>query len=217
MGERQNTILCTFDLKSPHISAYDIHEWIYVQLRLEDNEVLMVQTDGPQRRVYIKLRDNDRLQVLHLIGGQAEYRHTNGEVSMVRVETVGLGTRRVRIVNLPPEVPEEVIRTTMARYRRNKGCAGRDLVPNVSIQSGKWRPHRGDDACKTHSVEYHYSRTQGASVLRGSTDVVLQMPRNGPFPPSMPNEAESRRNRAHCHRHFMGGYCGTRSRRHTEE
>jgi len=32
----------------------------------------------------------------------------------------------------------------------------------------------------------------------------------------MPSEADSRRNRAHCRHHFMGGYCGTRSRRHTE-
>jgi len=38
MGEGQNTIVCVFDLKSPRISAYDIHEWIYAQLRLEDNE-----------------------------------------------------------------------------------------------------------------------------------------------------------------------------------
>ena len=73
MGERKNTIVCAFDLKSPRISAYDVHEWIYAQLRLEDNEVLMVQLDGPKRHVYIKLRDNNRLQqVLHLTGGQAE-------------------------------------------------------------------------------------------------------------------------------------------------
>ena len=94
-------------MKSPRISAYDIHEWIYAQLKLEDNDVLMVQIDGPQRQVYIKLRDNNRLQqMLHFTGGQAEYRHTNGEISMVRVGTAGLGTRIIRIANLPPEVPE---------------------------------------------------------------------------------------------------------------
>jgi len=117
MGERQNTIVCAFDMKSPLISAYEIHEWIYAHLKLEDDEVLLVQSDGPQRHVYIKLRESNRLrQVLHMTGGQAEYRHNNGEISKVRVETAGLGTRRVRIANLPPEVPEEVIRTMMARY-----------------------------------------------------------------------------------------------------
>ena len=48
MGERQNTTVCALDLKSPCISAYEIHEWIYDQLKLEDDEVLMVQTDGSQ-------------------------------------------------------------------------------------------------------------------------------------------------------------------------
>jgi hypothetical protein len=128
MGERQNTIVCAFDMKSPRISAYEIHEWIYEQLKLEDDEVLMVQIGGPQRHVHIKLRDINRLQqVLHLTGGQAEYRHNNGEISKVRVETAGLGTRRVRIANLPPEVPEEIIRTMMARYGEVK-----------DVQAEKW-------------------------------------------------------------------------------
>ena len=70
-----------------------------------------------QRHVHIKLCDNNRLQkVLHLTGGQVEYKHTNGEISMVRVDIAGLGTRRVRIANLPPETPEEIIRTIMGRY-----------------------------------------------------------------------------------------------------
>jgi hypothetical protein len=42
MGEGRNTIVCAFDLNSPRISAYDIHEWIYTQMRLEENEVTMV-------------------------------------------------------------------------------------------------------------------------------------------------------------------------------
>jgi len=79
MGERQKAIVWAFDLTSPHISAYEIHEWIYAQLSLDDNDVLMVQIDGSQRHVYKKLCDNNRLQqVLHLTEGQAEYRHTNG-------------------------------------------------------------------------------------------------------------------------------------------
>ena len=34
MCERQNTNLCAFDLRSPRISAYQIHEWIYVPMYL---------------------------------------------------------------------------------------------------------------------------------------------------------------------------------------
>ena len=137
MGERQKAIVWAFDLTSPHISAYEIHEWIYGQMSLEDNEVIMVQVDGPKRHMYIKLRDNNRLQqVPHLTTGQAEYCHTNGEISMVRVEKAGLGTRRARIAHLPPEVPEEVIRTTIARYGEVKDVQA-EAWP-VSIDT-KWQ------------------------------------------------------------------------------
>ena len=91
MGERRTMTVCALDFKSPRISAYDIHEWIYAQMRLDENEVTMVQIDRPKRHAYIKFCDNNRLQdVLHLTGRQVEYRHTNGEISIVRLETAGL-------------------------------------------------------------------------------------------------------------------------------
>jgi len=65
----------------------------------------MAQIDGPKRHVYIKFRDNNRKEdVLHMTGGQTEYRHTNGEISIVRMESSGMGMRRVRITNLPLEL-----------------------------------------------------------------------------------------------------------------
>jgi hypothetical protein len=42
--------------------------------------------------------------VLTLTKGQAEYRHTNGEISKVRIEAVGLGMKKVRRASLPPEI-----------------------------------------------------------------------------------------------------------------
>jgi hypothetical protein len=70
MGERRNTIICAFDLRRRLISAYNFHEWIYTQMRLDENEEIMVQIDGPKRHVYIKFRDNNRLlEGLYLTGG----------------------------------------------------------------------------------------------------------------------------------------------------
>jgi len=59
MSDRQNTIICIFDPKSPRISAFQIHEWIYERLQLPEHDVRMVQIDGPQRRVYIKFVDHE--------------------------------------------------------------------------------------------------------------------------------------------------------------
>ena len=54
--------------------------------------------------------------VLHSTGGQAEYRHTNSEISKVRISTARIGTRRVRIASLPREVSNGVIGTVLSRY-----------------------------------------------------------------------------------------------------
>jgi hypothetical protein len=40
----------------------------------------------------------------------------NGEISTVRIEVAGLGTKRVRLANLPPEVSDSVIRIMMSRF-----------------------------------------------------------------------------------------------------
>jgi hypothetical protein len=48
--------------------------------------------------------------------GQAEYRHTNGVISKVSIEAVGLGLRKVRIANLPPEVSDRNIRMVLRQF-----------------------------------------------------------------------------------------------------
>ena len=55
MNDRQNTIVCIFDVRSPRITALQEHEWIYGNLRLPEKDVRMIQIDGPGSRVFIKL------------------------------------------------------------------------------------------------------------------------------------------------------------------
>ena len=62
MNERHNTLVCAFYLQSLRITAYDTHEWTYDTLSLQENEVAMVQVDGPKRHVYIKFREDKRTQ-----------------------------------------------------------------------------------------------------------------------------------------------------------
>ena len=94
MGERQNTIVCIFDMRSPRITAFNIHEWIHAQLRLQEDEIQMIQIDGSHRQVYIKFISADKMQlILQNIQGQQEYKHKNGEISIVKVELAGMGVR----------------------------------------------------------------------------------------------------------------------------
>jgi hypothetical protein len=94
MTERQQTIVFAFDKRSPRVSAFDIHEWIYETLHLQEHEVVMVQIGGLRRNVYIKFREPQRMQaIMTATQGQEDFRHENGEISKVRIEAVGLGMR----------------------------------------------------------------------------------------------------------------------------
>ena len=97
--------------KALRISAFDTHEWIYKQLHVPENAVNMVQVDGPRRQVYIKFAEIQCLQeALHSTNGKSEYKHDNGEISQVEITMVGMGNKRVRIANLPPEISDGTVR-----------------------------------------------------------------------------------------------------------
>ena len=117
MGERKNTIVCIFDMRSPGITAFNIHEWIYAQLRLQEDDIQMIQIDGPRRRLYIKFVSAEIMQsILQNTKGHQEYKHDNGEISIVKVELAGMGLRRIRVANLTPEVNEPVLCDAMSKY-----------------------------------------------------------------------------------------------------
>jgi hypothetical protein len=46
-------------------------------------------------------------EVVNVTNGQAEYKHTNGEMSKVRVDMAGMGIKRVKVTNLPPKKKEQ--------------------------------------------------------------------------------------------------------------
>jgi len=103
----------------------------------------MVQKDGPCRRVYIKFVSAERMQsILQNIQGHQEYKHDNGEISIVNVELAGTGVRRVRVAGLPPEVKEPVLRDAMSKYgdvkdiRKNNGLYNIDT--RYRMESKLW-------------------------------------------------------------------------------
>jgi hypothetical protein len=117
MEDRKHTLVCSFDPKSPRMSAFELHEWIYEQLQVDDEKVTMVQIDGPKRQVFIKFSNHTYAQsIVQRTTGTVNSKHSNGEISNVQVDMAGLGTKRVRIANLPPEIRAERIRAALAPY-----------------------------------------------------------------------------------------------------
>jgi len=77
----------------------------------------MIQIDGSKRQVYIKLTDTVYAQaLLRETNGQAEYKHHSGLISKVNIAVAGMGIKRVRIANLPPEAKEHAIRTALEQH-----------------------------------------------------------------------------------------------------
>jgi hypothetical protein len=61
MGEMKNIVICSFDMNSPRISAFEIHKWIHVSLHLEEQEVLSKQIDGQMRNDELNIRNLRRV------------------------------------------------------------------------------------------------------------------------------------------------------------
>jgi len=62
--------------------------------------------------------------VLQPIQGALQYHHGNGELSIVDVEIAGMGIRRVRVANVPPEVPDGILRDAISYYGEVKRITG---------------------------------------------------------------------------------------------
>jgi phage tail tube protein FII len=117
MEERKNTLVCTFDPKSPCLTAFEIHEWIHEQLQVDDEKVTMVQIGGTKWQVFMKFSDPTYAQtIVQHTTGSVICKHSNGEISTVQVNMAGLGTKRVRVANVPPETTPERIRIALTPY-----------------------------------------------------------------------------------------------------
>jgi len=130
MGERNKTKVCCFDPRSPRINAFQIHEWIYECLQIPEVEIRMIQIDGAKRHVYIKFTEEQNMsKITRATGGQKEYNHETGEITQVTIEIAGLGVKKFRIANLPPETNEYDIGTSLSKY-----------VEVKSIREETWAP-----------------------------------------------------------------------------
>ena len=103
---------------------FQLLTWIFEQMHGRENVVAMVQIDGTRRQVYVKFTDFQYLQdLLHSTTGQSEYKHDNGELSQVKIEMVGMGTRLVRLANHHTETPDEAVRFAFFQYGEIKRCS----------------------------------------------------------------------------------------------
>jgi hypothetical protein len=99
------------------MAAHEVHNWIVDQLKVTDGPVAAVQIDPIKRQVFIKFDDPDYAPlVVQRTNGAVTCKHSTGEITTVQIDLVGLGLKRVRVANVPPESGQERFRTALAPY-----------------------------------------------------------------------------------------------------
>ena len=125
MAGRPNTLVCSFDPASPRINAWDIHEWINDALRIPEQDVQLIQIDGIRRQVFIKLPTSEHvIKIVRDTNGRIEYKYPSGEIFHVNIDLAGIGTKRIRVANLPPEVHDEVLKVALQPYGKVLNVSG---------------------------------------------------------------------------------------------
>ena len=77
-------------------------------------------------------------------GGQAEYKRANGEISTVSINMAGMGMRKIRIANLPPEVAEDITGLAFP-VRENPIRKAGNMGTNLPILCSQCHPTSGND------------------------------------------------------------------------
>jgi hypothetical protein len=99
------------------MTACDVHDWIFEVLQLPEDEVRMIQINGTKRQFFIKFAEQQSvINLLHATAGQTECNHHTGEITQVAISEAGMGFKRIRVANLPPDMKEEIFKTALAPY-----------------------------------------------------------------------------------------------------
>jgi hypothetical protein len=97
-------------MDSPKVTAHNMHEWVFSTLLIPEDDLSVLQIDGPRRKVYLKFVTADIMnEHLSQLQGEHEYKLDTGEVSIVTVSAVGLGHRTVRVASLLPEIQDQTL------------------------------------------------------------------------------------------------------------
>ncbi|KAJ4433174.1 hypothetical protein ANN_15431 [Periplaneta americana] len=114
---RLNTIKVQFDSSATRPMAMDVHLWIQQTLKLNTEQVEMLQLNTQEKSLYIKVISPTIYEkLIHKHEGTTDFKYNNGEQTQVKVSKADVPSVTVRVFNLPPEVPSSLIQTVLNTY-----------------------------------------------------------------------------------------------------
>jgi hypothetical protein len=104
-------------MDSPKVTTYNTHEWVFSTPLIPEDDVSVLQIDGPRRKVNLKFVTADKMnERLTQLQGEHEYKYDTGEVSILTVSAVGLGHRTVQVASVPPAIQDQTLSACLSKY-----------------------------------------------------------------------------------------------------
>ena len=115
---RQSTVVVTLAEGSQRVKALDVFAFVRNTLSVAKEDVVCLQIDVSLNRFFVKCRTQvlfDRL----CLSGKKRFLFSDGSTAECQVQSAsGLGTRLVRVFNLPPELADDKVADAFRVYGR---------------------------------------------------------------------------------------------------
>ena len=164
----------------------------------------MIQIDGIRRQVFIKLINDECVNRYSAQLVVSQKKHQNEELSTVAIAVAGLGTKGVRVANLPPDVNDAVLMTSLAPF--GKVTAIKDEMWAKSYRYAVAYGTRQMTNMMTRHIPSHLT-VAGSEYyyhMAASRPPAMDVGRQDTFSRHAPSEAQSTRGNTHPTRVVCG-------------
>nr|AKU04651.1 gag-like protein [Blattella germanica] len=115
--KRENTLKANFGKNETRPTALEIHMWIEEVLNIRENELLAIQLVSKHNAAYLKFSSKTLYeQRLKQHIGTSTVKLLNGTNTTVTITPADEEIATVRVLNIPPEVPNDRIRNVLQNY-----------------------------------------------------------------------------------------------------
>ena len=115
---RKNTIQVQFQQNATRPSAMEVHNFIENKLQLNEDQIDTIQLVAQDRFIYIKVTSVTIMQRIlnQYTNEEIAFTYGNGEITKVSVDIAIGNLITVRVFDLPPEVPDEILKAKLQLY-----------------------------------------------------------------------------------------------------
>lgn len=115
--DRKNTLEFLFDRSGAKPGPFEIHQWLKERIGLLEDQVEAIQLDGIKSTVYVKfINDLYPDRVIHKHGRDVDFKLDSGQVIKVKILKSDEQEKKIRVFNLPLELPNKYIQDYFTNY-----------------------------------------------------------------------------------------------------